>query len=204
MRHHLDINEAYSILGLKPGASPALVKQAYRQLVKRWHPDGFPHTHQKQQAEEKIKQINEAYNLLKFYQPNSVNQPYQNKQTKIYTNYSNAEKFYNSGVENAELGRYSEAITDFTQAIRFNPYYVEAYKYRGFICSVLGYEYRATSDLNKAAQIEGKLRHRQSPSTSPYSTPRNSSRWGESKLKFLIKRLFWWIKRLLRLNRKFR
>lgn len=194
----LNINDAYSVLGLKPGASPALVKQAYRQLVKIWHPDRFCDPQQKQEAEEKIKQINEAYNQLKSYQPGSANEFCQPKPTKIYANHSNASAFYNWGVENAKLGRYSEALADLTQAIRLNPYHIEAYKYRGFICSLLGYEYRATSDLNKAAQMEGKLRNKQqAPSESPSS--RRESKW-----KFLLQRFFQWIKHLLRFNRRFR
>ncbi|MHC5722521.1 MAG: J domain-containing protein, partial [Nostoc sp.] len=39
MRDRFDINYAYEILGLEPGASPAQVKRAYRKLVKIWHPD---------------------------------------------------------------------------------------------------------------------------------------------------------------------
>lgn len=81
MRYCLDINRYYEILGLEPGASQAEVKQAYRKLAKTWHLDSFFDPQQKQEAEEKIKKINEAYDKLKFYQPSSVNQ---SSQTKIY------------------------------------------------------------------------------------------------------------------------
>jgi curved DNA-binding protein CbpA len=185
-----DINDAYSVLGLEPNASQADVKQAYRQLVKIWHPDRFLHSHDKQEAEKKLKQINEAYNKLKSYHLTFANSSRQTNATKVYTTLSKAEIFYQWGVENAKLERYEEAIANFTQAIRLNPYYVEAYKYRGFICSQLGYEYRATSDLNKAVEIQGKK-------TKPTSRASTSSGWG-SKPKSLIKRFFQWIKRLLR------
>lgn len=53
MSDRLHINHAYNILGLKPGASHEDMKQAYRKLVKTWHPDCFPDQKHKQEAEEK-------------------------------------------------------------------------------------------------------------------------------------------------------
>ncbi len=55
----------YSVFGLQPGASPKEIKQAYRDLVLVWHPDRFPNNHRLQKiAEEKIKEINTAYDKL--------------------------------------------------------------------------------------------------------------------------------------------
>ncbi|MBC1240224.1 dynamin family protein [Nostoc sp. 2RC] len=59
------INHAYSILGLESNASLTEVKQAYRTLVKKWHPDLFVGKPQQQkQAEEKMHLLNEAYTIL--------------------------------------------------------------------------------------------------------------------------------------------
>jgi hypothetical protein len=35
----LDEDDAYAVLGLTPGASPAAVKEAHRRLMKQYHPD---------------------------------------------------------------------------------------------------------------------------------------------------------------------
>jgi replication fork clamp-binding protein CrfC len=59
------ITRAYSILGLQANASLAEVKQAYRTLVKKWHPDLFVGKPQLlKQAQEKMHLVNEAYTIL--------------------------------------------------------------------------------------------------------------------------------------------
>jgi hypothetical protein len=61
-----DLTECYNLLGLRPGASSAELKAAHRDLAKVWHPDRFHHDPRlKQKAEEKLKEINEAYNWLR-------------------------------------------------------------------------------------------------------------------------------------------
>ncbi|MBW4476451.1 MAG: dynamin family protein [Tolypothrix brevis GSE-NOS-MK-07-07A] len=56
---------AYATLEVQCNASFAEVKQAYRILVKKWHPDLFVDKPQQQkEAQEKIRLINEAYTIL--------------------------------------------------------------------------------------------------------------------------------------------
>jgi len=63
-----DINRYYEILELKSGASPEEVKRAYRDLVRVWHPDRFSHDPRLQQkAQDKLKEINEAYEKLQAF-----------------------------------------------------------------------------------------------------------------------------------------
>lgn len=46
------------------------IRDAYRQLIKKWHPDKFPNDTEKNLvATEKSKLINEAYHILKDYEP---------------------------------------------------------------------------------------------------------------------------------------
>jgi hypothetical protein len=60
------LTECYNLLGLRPGASSAELKAAHRDLAKVWHPDRFHHDPRLQQkAQEKLKEINEAYNRLR-------------------------------------------------------------------------------------------------------------------------------------------
>ena len=61
----MDHDKAYELLGVKPGVSNTELKAAHRDLAKVWHPDRFLHDPRLQQkAQEKLKEINEAYELL--------------------------------------------------------------------------------------------------------------------------------------------
>src|ERR1044072_7783526 len=60
-----DLSKAYDVLGVKPGVSNKELKAAHRDLAKVWHPDRFLHDPRLQEkAQEKLKEINEAYELL--------------------------------------------------------------------------------------------------------------------------------------------
>ncbi|MCA1766225.1 MAG: DnaJ domain-containing protein [Desulfobulbaceae bacterium] len=57
----------YGVLGLKPDAGFDEIRKAYRKLSKEYHPDKVSHLGEefRRVAEEKMKEINEAYNHLK-------------------------------------------------------------------------------------------------------------------------------------------
>ncbi len=52
----------YEVLGVKKGATDAEVKSAYRKMALKWHPDR--NADKKVEAEQKFKEINEAYQVL--------------------------------------------------------------------------------------------------------------------------------------------
>ncbi len=61
-----EVIKYYELLGVAPGASVQELKAAHRDLAKVWHPDRFSHDPRLQQkAQEKLKEINEAYDQLK-------------------------------------------------------------------------------------------------------------------------------------------
>jgi hypothetical protein len=82
-----DLSRAYELLGVKPGVSPAELKAAHRDLAKVWHPDRFLHDPRLQEkAQEKLKEINEAYDLLSSGKtPRSATPPQPPPPPPVYT-----------------------------------------------------------------------------------------------------------------------
>ncbi|MFN2225944.1 MAG: DnaJ domain-containing protein, partial [Anaerolineae bacterium] len=57
----MEYKDYYKILGVDKGASAKEIKQAFRRLARQHHPDVNPDD---PQAEERFKEINEAYEVL--------------------------------------------------------------------------------------------------------------------------------------------
>lgn len=64
----------YEVLGIKEGASEEEVKKAYRELVKKYHPDQYQDNPLSKLAEDKLREINGAYDyILKNNKSDSAN-----------------------------------------------------------------------------------------------------------------------------------
>lgn len=56
--------DPYQVLGVSPGASDDEVKKAYRTLSRKYHPDANVNNPNREAAEEKFKQIQQAYDTV--------------------------------------------------------------------------------------------------------------------------------------------
>ena len=58
------MNDPYQILGVSENASDEEIKKAYRELARKYHPDNYVDNPLADLAEEKMKEINEAYEAI--------------------------------------------------------------------------------------------------------------------------------------------
>lgn len=58
------MKDPYSVLGVSQSASDAEIKKAYRELARKYHPDNYQNNPLADLAEEKMKEINEAYDTI--------------------------------------------------------------------------------------------------------------------------------------------
>ena len=56
--------DPYKVLGVAPDATDEQVKAAYRDLARKYHPDNYANNPLADLAQEKMKQINEAYDTI--------------------------------------------------------------------------------------------------------------------------------------------
>ena len=58
------MTDPYSVLGMSRDASDEEIKKAYRRLSRKYHPDANINNPNKAQAEEKFKEVQQAYDQI--------------------------------------------------------------------------------------------------------------------------------------------
>jgi len=82
--------EAYKLLNISETANIEQIKQAYKKQAKKYHPDIY--RGDKKFAEEKMKQINEAYTTLSMPCSSNSNYSYHSNNSSTYNEYMRAKK----------------------------------------------------------------------------------------------------------------
>ncbi len=60
----MSMRDPYEVLGISPQASDEQVKAAYREMARKYHPDNYSDNPLSELAQEKMQEINEAYDTI--------------------------------------------------------------------------------------------------------------------------------------------
>ncbi|OQX25388.1 MAG: hypothetical protein BWK80_15870 [Desulfobacteraceae bacterium IS3] len=162
----MDIQRSFEILEVKIGASLDDVKKARNDLIFVWHPDRFPSKNPrlKQKAEEKLKEINAAYESVVSFLSSAVSdlrnteEGISEAQTAAQPSYAedckNAEAYFRRGIVLGEAEDHHQAIKCFTQAVRLKPDDPNAYYNRGIAYNKIGSYKRAIKDFTETIRLD--------------------------------------------------
>jgi len=128
----------YEVLGIEEGASQEEIKNAYRELCKKYHPDRYEDNPLKDLAEEKMREINEAYDCL-------MNNRNQNN------GYASEEELLNQARIDIQNGNINEAVNKLDNIRARN---AEWYYLMGIINTRKGWYDAAYQNLNRASSME--------------------------------------------------
>lgn len=106
------MNDPYSILGVTRGATDKEIKKAYREKSRKYHPDSYPDESQKKWAENKFREVQEAYNQIVDERSGKGGQSYGYGDYGGQTgqNYSEEDQHLMAAMNYIRARRYNEAI----------------------------------------------------------------------------------------------
>lgn len=153
------MNDPYQILNIPPTASDEEVKRAYRELARKYHPDNYHDNPLADLAQEKMKEINEAYDQIQKQRKASsaASQSYGSSYGSGYGGYSGS---YGGGYGGGRLHQVRLAVNrgDISLAERLlasiSEHDGEWNFLMGVVCSRRGWLDEAKRYLETAVQME--------------------------------------------------
>lgn len=160
-----DSRNHYEVLGVSRDASEEAIKQAYRDLARRYHPDISPED--VTDASERFRRINEAYRVLS---DPTERARYDRTLDRGGTNHSSGipgtqaesatadwQSCYQAGIKATQRHNYKAAIAHYDRALQLHPNLAEIYSHRGFARFKLGDSQGAFADYTEALNLKPNL-----------------------------------------------
>ena len=144
----------YEVLGIKEGTNAEGIKKAYKELVRKYHPDQYQNNPLSDLAEEKLKEINEAYDyLMKKVQSNDSGNSYRKQEEPKYRNSQEADNrgYYDQARAYINTGNVA-AAEQILNGVSFRG--GEWYFLKGLIFMRRGWYNEAVTNLRTAVDME--------------------------------------------------
>lgn len=171
------MTDPYQVLGVSPSATDEQIKSAYRELARKYHPDNYVNNPLADLAQEKMKEINEAYDQI---------QRQRKQQQQSYSGQASANRGYsNAGYSRQNYsGQGRSQFADIRQLLNSNRLSeaeellegipqqrrdAEWYYLRGRVFYVHGWLDQAYSYYTRAVQMN--------PGNAEYQTALNQLMW---------------------------
>lgn len=106
------MTDPYQVLGVSPSATDEQIKNAYRELARKYHPDNYANNPLADLAQEKMKEINEAYDQIQ-------RQRKQQQSSRAGQGYSQG-GYSQSGYSRGYAGRGGSQFADIRQLLNAN------------------------------------------------------------------------------------
>lgn len=140
------MNDPYKVLGVSRDATDEEIKKAYRNLARKYHPDNYVNNPLADLVEEKMKEINEAYDMIQ-------------KQRAAGSNSSGSSGSQNGNISFSQIrilinqGRFSEAGT-YLDYVPLSDRNAEWNFLKGCILAKRGYYYDAQKYYETACYLD--------------------------------------------------
>ena len=138
----------YEVIGVKENASKEEIKKAYRDMAKKYHPDQYGTNPLKDLAEDKMRELNEAYDYLMKNTPD--NSGFSNSRASSNNNYSDS-SIYQSIRMDMQRGNFGAAES------KLNSMKVRDAEWSyltGMLCHNKGWYDAAYSNLSTACRLD--------------------------------------------------
>ncbi len=174
------MTDPYQVLGVSPSATDEQIKNAYRELARKYHPDNYANNPLADLAQEKMKEINEAYDQIqrqRKQQSSRAGQGYSQggySQSGYSRGYAGQRSYAGGGSQFADIRQLLNAnrVSDAEELLEGIPQSrrdAEWYFLRGRVFYVRGWLDQAYNYYVRANQM--------SPGNAEYQTALNQLMW---------------------------